>query len=211
MADTPLYKVLSVDGYPIHGGAGAWHLPKGRPGKWMPEIDDPKCCSRGYHLVQAYAIPEWLTDDCAIWEAEGRGRSDTDGTGKTAYAQARLLRRVYLSERDWRLFAADCAQHVLHLFEAMRPDDDRPRAAIDAARALARGQIGQDEQAAAWAAAQAAVREAAWAAARAAAQAAEREAEWAAARTAAWAAEQEAARAWQGERLRAYLTTEKHR
>jgi hypothetical protein len=39
------------------------------------------------------------------------------------------------------LWAADCASHVLPLFEAARPDDGRPRQAIDAARAWARGGI----------------------------------------------------------------------
>ena len=39
------------------------------------------------------------------------------------------------------VWAADCAQHVLHHFEQARPGDDRPRRAIDLARAWARGQI----------------------------------------------------------------------
>ena len=39
------------------------------------------------------------------------------------------------------LWAATCAQHVLHLFEAVRPDDRRPREAIEQARAWARGGI----------------------------------------------------------------------
>jgi hypothetical protein len=39
------------------------------------------------------------------------------------------------------LWAAACAEHVLHLFESARPADLRPRAAIDAARAWARGEI----------------------------------------------------------------------
>jgi hypothetical protein len=39
------------------------------------------------------------------------------------------------------LWAADCAQHVLHHFEQARPRDDRPRRAIDLARAWARGKI----------------------------------------------------------------------
>ncbi len=39
------------------------------------------------------------------------------------------------------LWAADCAAHVLHHFEAARPGDDRPRNAIELARAWGRGQI----------------------------------------------------------------------
>jgi hypothetical protein len=39
------------------------------------------------------------------------------------------------------LWAADCAEHVLHLFEQVRPDDPRPRQAIEAARAWVRGEL----------------------------------------------------------------------
>jgi hypothetical protein len=38
------------------------------------------------------------------------------------------------------LWAAACAEHVLHLFEAARPGDTRPRHAIEQARAWARGE-----------------------------------------------------------------------
>lgn len=50
-----------------------------------------------------------------------------------------------LTEADHRLlalWAATCAEHVLGLFEASDPGDDRPRAAIEAARAWARGEAG---------------------------------------------------------------------
>lgn len=49
-----------------------------------------------------------------------------------------------LSESDRRIvagWAADCAARVLWLFEAERPTDGRPRAAIDRARAYARGEL----------------------------------------------------------------------
>ena len=49
-----------------------------------------------------------------------------------------------LEDADHRLlavWAADCAQHVLHLFEQAQPADDRPRRAIEAARAWSRGEI----------------------------------------------------------------------
>ena len=39
------------------------------------------------------------------------------------------------------LWAALCAEHVLPLFESMRPDDLRPRQAIEAARAWTRGEL----------------------------------------------------------------------
>ena len=39
------------------------------------------------------------------------------------------------------LWAADCAEHVLHHFEAARPSDDRPRRAIELARAWGTGEV----------------------------------------------------------------------
>lgn len=49
-----------------------------------------------------------------------------------------------LTDTDHRLltlWAATCAEHVLPLFEAIRPDDARPRLAIEAARTWARGEM----------------------------------------------------------------------
>jgi hypothetical protein len=43
------------------------------------------------------------------------------------------------------IWAADCAQHVLSHFEQARPDDDRPRRAIDLGRAWARGEVTMTE------------------------------------------------------------------
>jgi hypothetical protein len=39
------------------------------------------------------------------------------------------------------LWAAACAEHVLHLFEAVRPEDARPRQAIEHSRAWTRGEV----------------------------------------------------------------------
>src|SRR5512140_2184701 len=57
------------------------------------------------------------------------------------------------------VWAADCAQHVLHLFEEMQPNDDRPRRAIELARAWARGEITMSQARAAGGHAMAAARE----------------------------------------------------
>jgi len=57
------------------------------------------------------------------------------------------------------VWAADCAQHVLHLFEEMQPNDDRPRRAIELARAWARGEITMSQARTAAGHAQAAARD----------------------------------------------------
>lgn len=55
-----------------------------------------------------------------------------------------LRRGGTLTDADHRLlaiWAADCAEHVLPLFEAVRPSDTRPRQAVNLARAWARGEV----------------------------------------------------------------------
>src|SRR5688500_1216360 len=49
-----------------------------------------------------------------------------------------------LTDADHRLlalWAATCAEHVLPRFEAARPQDDRPRQAIEQVRAWVRGEV----------------------------------------------------------------------
>jgi len=87
-------------------------------------------------------------------------------------------------ERRLRLFAADCAAHVLHIYERSE-SSPAPRNSIIASRQYARGEIDD----AAWDAARAAARDAAWDAAQAAA------------RDAAGAAAGAAEEAWQFARL----------
>jgi hypothetical protein len=43
------------------------------------------------------------------------------------------------------LWAADCAEHVLHWFEAAVPDDDRPRHALEVVRAWTRGEVSMTD------------------------------------------------------------------
>jgi Imm-5 like putative immunity protein len=57
------------------------------------------------------------------------------------------------------LWAGSCAEHVLDLFEAARPEDPRPRRAIDQARAWARGEIPMSQARAAGGHAMAAARD----------------------------------------------------
>lgn len=67
-----------------------------------------------------------------------------------------------LQDSDHRLlaeWAAGCAEHVLHLFEAVQPADARPRRAIALARAWARGEIKMSQARTAAGHAQAAARD----------------------------------------------------
>jgi len=67
-----------------------------------------------------------------------------------------------LTDSDHRLlalWAAVCAEHVLHLFESVQPSDPRPRQAIEQTRAWARGEITMSQARAAGGHAMAAARE----------------------------------------------------
>ena len=57
------------------------------------------------------------------------------------------------------LWAAACAEHVLHLFESAKPEDPRPRQAIEQARAWTHGEITMSQTRAAGGHANAAARE----------------------------------------------------
>lgn len=57
------------------------------------------------------------------------------------------------------MWAADCADHVLHLFEAERPGDDRPRRANEMVRSWVRGEVTWQQARQAAFAANAAARE----------------------------------------------------
>jgi len=80
-----------------------------------------------------------------------------------------------LDEQDHRslaLWAAECAEHVLPYFEEVYSEDDRPRKAIEAVRAWARGDLAMSKAREAAFAAHAAARDADHVEARAAARAA---------------------------------------
>jgi hypothetical protein len=175
--------------------------------KWTPRVADLVICERGWHACRWGDAVHHISDELWICELDG---PVVEGDDKVAGARLRLVRRVdAIDERTLRHFAADCAEEVLPTFERERPDDDRPRKAIEAARNFAAGKISAAardaaraaarDAAAAGAAAGAAARDAAaaWDAAGAAAGAAARDAARAADRAAAW----DGARAWQADRL----------
>jgi hypothetical protein len=192
-----------------------WPLPNGKPGRWVKVAGKLVACENGIHACTPEQAPRWFDGRAFLIELDGRVLNEK---GKLYARKGRLVR-----ELDWnpRLYAADCAERVLPIFEKERPDDDRPRKVIEAARAYERGEIdaaawdaARDAawaaaSAVAWAAARDAARDAAWAAARdaawdaawAAASAAAWRAASAAARDAAWAAAGEAERTWQTSHL----------
>lgn len=159
----PLFKWLKANGKTTFGRSG-WDLPTRndngwKPGKWIRAKGELSECENGIHLCRASDLIDWVGE--RLYRAEADGRR-IDARDKIVVRRARLIEPVEtINEKTLRLFAADCAESVLHLFEAQYPDDDRPRKAIGATRQFALGEIG----AAARDTARDAARAAAWAAA----------------------------------------------
>jgi len=221
-----LYKVLNEDGSCCHSGSGKWH----QNGKWMPKIKGKLIqCRNGYHLCRDEQILNWLGP--TIWIAEHDGEL-LESDDKVVVRRARLVEKTKWNAKSSIFFEADCAEHVLHIYEKKYFDDYRVRNAIIAARESTldsrekRAKAAEAAAKAAWAewagdtAAETAAKatwaaEAAWAAwAAEAAEAAEAavRATWAAEAAvwaAVWAAEaaddKETEREWQWERLQYYL------
>ena len=82
--------------------------------------------------------------------------TDDDANRRKAVSAKRKLIKAVNIDRELRLFACDCANHVLYIFERQRPNDKRPREAIEVARRFADGKATKKELAAAGAAARAA-------------------------------------------------------
>jgi len=213
-----LYKTLGRGGVSCNGGRGRWFLPKaGKPGKWMPPIEGKLTpCINGYHLCRFENLLDWLSEE--IYEAEGRG-GRVECEDKIVFSEAHLIRKIKnWNDKTGRLFAADCAEHVLHIYEKSYPNDFRSRNAIQAARDFANGKItrqaltaargGGDATWATWAAgaAQEATGDAAWAVRDAAWAARAARAAWEAARAARDARDVE--KKWQLKKLAEYLGRE---
>jgi len=208
------YKVTHEDGSASHGGSGTW-----RKGRWRSVRGDLIACERGLHLCREQDLIRWLGP--VIWEAEVHPDATIiEEPDKVVVSRARVIRRLETwNERTARLFAADCAESVVHLFEERYPGDERPRRAIEAARRYARGEIDSAARSAArsaadsaaWSAADSAARSAVWAA-WSAADSAARSAVWAArsaADSAAWSAARSAAWSAQTALLMEYLRGER--
>jgi hypothetical protein len=140
-----LYKVWDENGRSPVSGQGAWRIPqKDQPGKWMPPVrGDLVSGTRGYHLCRPKDLPNRLGP--VIYEAEWRGER-LDTPAGALVREARLVRRLPTWDQStaW-MFACDCAEHVLPLFEREHPYDDRPRQAIETVRRFLAGLATSDE------------------------------------------------------------------
>lgn len=128
-----LYKTLNPDRTPCLGGRGAWPP----EGEWL-RVDGPlRPRKNGLHVCWVRQLVYWLGP--TIWEVEVDGER-IDQWDKIVVREARLTHRVERwTEPVARLFAADCAERALPIWERDFPHDAAPRQAVLTARRYAAG------------------------------------------------------------------------
>jgi hypothetical protein len=124
--DTPI-KFLREDGSGTHSEKRAYPI-----GKWMRVRGKLSVCENGYHYTTPRYWREWLTTRVHLVEATAER---LEGIDKVCARGIKLAPRLETwTPRTAALLAADCAEHVLHLFERQFPGDPRPRQEIEAVR-----------------------------------------------------------------------------
>ena len=144
------FHFLNADMTANSGNEKAWEIGETRT---IEDVSRIQLCTYGYHSSPTlwdalqYANGPMA---CLVEVGESLGHDDAPAP-KNVHATRTLIKAVNI-DRELRLFAADCAGRVLHIFETDYPKDDRPRKAIQAARDFANGKIDAAAGAAAWAA-----------------------------------------------------------
>ena len=138
------YKVTGPNGEPCHGGSGRWI-----PGEWREENGTEPCQPGMMHFCKdARQLIDWLNVE--IWEAEyDDAKLVIDHGDKLAVQRARVIRKMEIwNDRTTRLFACNCAEAVLPIYEKHYPNDMRPRECVETARKFAHGKATREEMAA---------------------------------------------------------------
>lgn len=71
-----LYKIVTPEGKPVHGGSGQWPLPDadGNPGEWWDIEGEVVACVNGLHVTDAENVPVWLEHvGAVVYRVETRG------------------------------------------------------------------------------------------------------------------------------------------
>ncbi len=172
------YKFLTAGGKGSHSGH-KWSLPTDtEPGEWLSVTGPLVECENGIHACRPQDVSQWI--DAAMYELEYDDEPLVAGS-KVYGRRARLVRRIDAwNDRTARLFAADCAERVSHLWVAPAGCNWKPSDTLDVVRRFAVGDATAEELDAA--------RDSAWDAARDSTRAAARDSAWAAARDSTWAA-----------------------
>jgi hypothetical protein len=164
------YKFLRSSLQSDNGNLSKWEI-----GKWKHE-DTLDMCHFGFHCSrypdQAFSYVQG--EILAIVETKGKSIIQDN---KECWSDMRIVKAYHWQKKDSVALAIYAAELVIDIYEKQYPNDDRPRKAIEAAKAWTKHPTEKNVKAAAKAVAE-------W------------NAEWEAAKAAAWAAAKAAAAAW---------------
>jgi hypothetical protein len=110
-------------------GETAWEL-----NAWQPEVLPVRLCSRGYHASDRILDALSYVQGGVLARVEVRGESASE-SDKSVHSGMRAVKLYRWSKADSVVLAIYSAELVLPLYEQAHPGDDRPRRAVDAARA----------------------------------------------------------------------------
>lgn len=129
------WKVLWPDGRCYWGGHGSWPLPRGRePGEWLHVKGTLSECRRGLHLCRTRDLVEWIGP--AIFEAEiDTGAGVLVAADMLVARRARLVRRTSWCSRIASMWAVECVERALPIWESEFRTERNLRAVVEAARA----------------------------------------------------------------------------
>ena len=82
-------------------------------------------CYRREHVTNLFGGKKWMSPTTVL-------KLDTVSHTDKMWL---LCRSSFMSDKNWRLFACECAERVLPIFEKEYPDDNRPRKSIETSRA----------------------------------------------------------------------------
>ena len=119
--DTPI-KFLREDGSATHANKESYPV-----NRWMRVKGPLEPCENGYHYTTPQHWRKWLTTRIHLLEAKEPLFREDKFCARGIKLQPRL---TTWTPRTVALFAADCAERVLPIFERAFPDDPRPRQAI---------------------------------------------------------------------------------
>lgn len=160
------------------------HGHKFKVGKWYKIDGELEICKRGFHASKK-AIDAMRYIDCEVLaKVEVKGKSEKE-SDKECWSEMKIIKTYKWTKKDSISLAIYSAELVLNNFEKKFPNDNRPRLAIEAAKAVLKNDTKKNRDTAkpTWSAARSAAKSAAESTIRSAAKSA-----WCAAWYAAWSA-----------------------
>ena len=123
-----LYKFLRANLKSDNGTNRDWEI-----GTWRKE-DDIDICNKGFHSSKTPLQSLGYVKGEIIAEVEVRGESIIQDD-KECWSEMCIVKAWHWTKEDSVSLAIFCAEQVLDIFEKKYPNDDRPRKAIEVAKA----------------------------------------------------------------------------